>query len=121
MLNIAVECSPSAFHRLESALEDGARDIMSEAAQRTASTARMIHGYTTRTGNMERNTLATKVSGSLESDTLQSAAIGFTPYASKLEARRDLAFLRPAWTEFVEPQMQIIAEAAFARAFQRVA
>lgn len=114
---IEVELDPAAFQKLSSALNRGAETFLESVADRTATVARISHGYTTRTGRMEASTLPTGASGSFDKDTLQSATVGFTPYASFLESRRDLAFLRPAWEE-VQSAVGWIAEQSFESAFR---
>lgn len=113
MFTITVDYNPQTLNAIRSGIESAVVEIMTELAERTAYVARERHGYTTRTERMEENTLATPPVGSFYSDTLRSAALGFTEYALYLERRRDLAFLNPA-ARAVVGQVAAIAETAFA-------
>jgi len=111
---VTIEFNEAFFDALDRGLGDAAEEIVNEAAERTAHTARQVHGYTRRTGNLEDNTVALPAIGEFSNGTLVAVAAGLTPYADFLERRRDLAFLKPAW-DLVESQMGFVADQALAK------
>ena len=113
-MTVEIDFEEAYFDNLAGGLEGAAEEIVNEAAERTAYTARQVHGYTRRSGNMEDNTVALPAIGSFSNGTLVSVAAGLTPYAAFLEHRRDLAFLRPAWA-LVESQMSFVTDQALAK------
>ena len=119
MLGIEVHFDVSAvqagIRRLRESVEHEMREAARRSSQRLAQQARQDHPYQNRTGTLERSTIAVPPSGSFLAGTLQTAAVGNTPYASYLEARGEFAFLQPAWRA-VEGQVDYDLQTALGRA-----
>jgi len=83
------------------ALREGLDDALDEAARDTAEAvafaAKADHPYTDRTGTLTDSIRAYAPRGRFSRDTLRAEVVARAPYASHLEARREFAFLEPAW------------------------
>jgi hypothetical protein len=102
------------FERLREGLREGMRSVVAEVAEQVASHARDRHGYTSRTGRLERRTIATAARGSFFADSLHAEVRGATPYSLYVEAKAQFAFLAPAWSE-LEPRVERELEGALTR------
>jgi hypothetical protein len=100
--------------RLREGLREGMRSVVADVAERVAAHARDRHGYTSRTGRLERRTIATAARGSFFADSLHAEVRGATPYSLYVEAKAQFAFLAPAWSE-LEPTVGRELEGALTR------
>jgi hypothetical protein len=100
--------------RLRDGIREGMRSVVAEVAERVAAHARDRHGYTSRTGRLERRTIATAARGSFFTGSLYAEVRGATPYGLYVEAKAQFAFLAPAWSD-LEPGAERELEGALTR------
>lgn len=114
-ITITISYEAEAFGRVREAIGDGVAQAIDEVAEAVAIVARERHGYTNRSGDLEENTIATPHIGAFFADTLRSAAVGFTEYASYVESKPLFAFMGPA-VRAVMPRIPSIVETELVRA-----
>lgn len=99
---------------LSAALEREMEAGMLRGARLVADQAAAVHPYTNRTFQLQRRTVAGRVSGSLHVGRWRAEVFGDTPYGSFVEEgtsrARAYAFLGPAWVARAEDVARVLED-----------